>query len=461
MAEVSVEVIKINLEKRSLELNIKDGKVDEKSTYSLLKPPSFDSALVQKTSVQDILKTLRISSLVSDLANAVDLTFLAYNALAMTQVQSKVSALQKSLLDVFADSIVTVGTFAEKSEEVIESIIKIHNWLFDGKENLAVIELKLCGEIAQQMANDAQKLAKQFEGLFNDSQTLSAAALTEQGSVYQKREQMQAKLRELETKQAEASAKQKKLEQQYNASQKDYLQALEREGSLSERYESCPTRTVSDFASFFRAKPLSREPLKGARQSTSVQLELKESIASQSQKNLAELASYVSSISKLGTDILRAEVAIEIFHYAVQSIAEVVVSLNSMRLFWYSIETYCESLKTSQFVNHINNIARINDTTKRTKLYYGNKFMLFAITNLSDWVALDQLYKDYLIELKGAYNQLSSNIEQASIGYIALDKAQELANKILYRANRENEMFSLPYKGTHMVMINSFEIRRN
>jgi hypothetical protein len=77
---------------RSIKLSIEG----QEEVYSLKNPPAVTSHLVL-ASQKEILQNLSLSSVVSNLANAADLMFVAYNALAGTQVQSKMSGLQKSL----------------------------------------------------------------------------------------------------------------------------------------------------------------------------------------------------------------------------------------------------------------------------------------------------------------------------------------------------------------------------
>jgi|SRR5919199_2028412 chromosome segregation ATPase len=206
----------------------------QEEVYSLKSRPAVTSQLVLACE-KEILQSLSLSSVVSNLANAADLMFVAYNALAGTQVQSKMSGLQKSLLDVSADCILTVTAFEVNSEEVINYTIKSYKWLFDGQEKLAITQLVRCGEVAKTMATEAEKLAGHFKQLGNKSQEVLEGAINEESLEFNKKKELEAKLGELKANKKNAESLQKSLEAAYNEMQEAYLEAKEVETRESDR----------------------------------------------------------------------------------------------------------------------------------------------------------------------------------------------------------------------------------
>ncbi|BAY28903.1 hypothetical protein NIES2107_07400 [Nostoc carneum NIES-2107] len=432
----SITIVKNDSQQRSINLNI-EGREE---TYSLNVKPAFNSQLVLACE-KEILQNLSINSIVSNLTNAADLMFLAYNALAGTKVQSKMSALQKSLLDVSGDCVATVDAFVVQSQEVLESAIKIYRWLFESKENLAVIELKFCGEIAGEMANAAQKLAESFKDVDNKSQSVLEDSIREEGLEYKKREEMNQKLNDLKAQQTKALENQRQLEREYDIAQQDYLRAVEQERIEYDRYNSCPARTASAFSSFFRGKPLSQDPLEAARQYKALAYQYKEQIAAQSRRNLEELAVFAAQISNSQINISHAGAAVDTLHYAVKSLSGIVVSLNQTAMFWRSIEKYCKRMKTSEFLNYVKDLQEF-EKAKRIEYYSGEDFMLLAVTNLSEWAALNHVCQQYLKAAEDTYNQVSRNILAAPSIEQALQQAPVLAKKLLQSVEKEKQILN-------------------
>lgn len=216
---------------RSIKLSIEG----QEEVYSLKNPPAVTSQLVL-ASQKEILQNLSLSSVVSNLANAADLMFVAYNALAgVEKVQAKMSGLQKSLLDVSADCITTVTAFEVKSQEVINYTIKSYKWLFNCKDKLAVTQLVRCGEIAGQMAIEAEKLAGRFQELGTRSQGVLEDSINEENLENKKKKEMMEKLNELKANEANAKKLQTELQVAYNEMQEAFLEAKEQEKTESNR----------------------------------------------------------------------------------------------------------------------------------------------------------------------------------------------------------------------------------
>ncbi|MBD2162831.1 hypothetical protein H6G04_00270 [Calothrix membranacea FACHB-236] len=218
---------------RSIKLNVEG----QEETYSLKIQPAFTSKLV-RASEKEILQDLSLNSVISNLKNAADLIFVAYNALAGAdggKLQAKMSGLQKSLLDLTGDCITTVQGFESCSQEVITYTMKSYKWLFDGNEKLAITQLVRCGEIAGKMADEAQKLAERFKELGDKSQLVLEDSIKEEGLQEHKRLEMIQKLNELKANQVNAQKLQQELQIALDEVQKQYEEARAREKVESER----------------------------------------------------------------------------------------------------------------------------------------------------------------------------------------------------------------------------------
>ena len=81
-----------------------DYKVDiDGESYSVLSAPDQDSGLVQEEK-RNVLKGLSLDKLLRGLSSVGKYLDLAYNGTAGTKVQSKVSDLSKSLMDLTKDA---------------------------------------------------------------------------------------------------------------------------------------------------------------------------------------------------------------------------------------------------------------------------------------------------------------------------------------------------------------------
>jgi hypothetical protein len=229
----NIKVIQNLPSDRSIKLSI--GGREE--TYSLKIPPAFTSELV-RSSEKEILQNLSLSSVVSNLKNAADLMFVAYNSLAGAdggKLQSKMSGLQKSLLVLTSDCITTVQGFVTSTEEIITYTMKSYKWLFDGNEKLAVTQLVRCGEAAGRMADEAQKLANRFEELGNKSQLVLEDSIKEEGLQESKRLEMIQKLEDLKANQVNAKKLQAEIQVSLAEVQQLFEAASQREEKESDR----------------------------------------------------------------------------------------------------------------------------------------------------------------------------------------------------------------------------------
>jgi chemotaxis protein histidine kinase CheA len=227
MNELSVTVLP---EQR--ELVVVQG--SSKETYSLQTIPSKLSQLVVN-SKQEILHELHLSDIVLNLDNAAGLMYVAYNALAGTQIQSKMSGLQSALLDLCKDCIVTVQAFDIKSSEILTYLVQTYKWLFKGQEALALKQLERCGECAGEMAKKSEELAAGFTAIAKTTEAVLEASQDEENLQYQKMNELQAKLRKIEADKAAKGVLQKELIVGIEEMRTLYTEAKELEKIESER----------------------------------------------------------------------------------------------------------------------------------------------------------------------------------------------------------------------------------
>ncbi|MFB2934302.1 hypothetical protein ACE1B6_03410 [Aerosakkonemataceae cyanobacterium BLCC-F154] len=374
--------------------------------YSVNSLPAITSQLVLE-SCQDILGELYFDSLVWNLTNAADFIFLAYNALAETAVQAKISRLQKSLLDISGDCVTTLDIFGIQSQEVGKTLIKIYGLLLARKEKLAKIQFKYCGQIAQDMADAAQKLAQQIEELCSQSQLVNEDAINIKNLTIAEKSDLIEKLKEFESKEAAAKVLRDDLEKSLANLTREYYASV---AKLQDGWFIGAVKTVANACGI-----VVRDPKEEALRETHTTYNRKsQEYRQEMTKNLNDIKLYAYEISKAQSAISDAARGVKTFEYAVRALSIIVAALKRTTLFWRSIQIYCEQLENSGFASSFEDIQK-NSLSEQQIIeeYTNDKFMLLFVKNLSEWVALNTVSHEYKIAAKNTYDKISSNIASA------------------------------------------------
>ncbi|QIR36559.1 hypothetical protein HCG51_07200 [Tolypothrix sp. PCC 7910] len=399
--------------------------------YSVQKPPASDSQLVLE-SRQDILGKLSIDSLVLNFQNAADFMFLAFNALAGTEVWSKVSGLQKSLLDISGDCMNTLDIFGLRAQEVAKTFIKIYGLLLQGKDKLAIIQLKYCGKIAGDMANESEKLAKRIAELGSQSQLVNEEAINLKTLTEKEKSHLTQKLHEFEAKQAAAEVRRKELAAQLDRLTKEYFVSVSK---LQDGWFIGAVKAVAN-ACGIRVRDPKEEALR----------ETHATYNRESQKynqlildNLNELKQYAAEILRAQSGVSEAARSVETFHYAIRALSAIVSTLTDATLFWRSIETYCRQLESSSFSNAVHDYQGEFSPEELIQQYSSQEFMLLFVKTLSQWVALDSVCREYLVAAKNTYNKVSNNIMASPSIAKAKEQTPVLAKQIFDAIDKQTQ----------------------
>lgn len=162
-------------------------------TYDLTCLPDQSSPLIAQAS-NEILQDMQVNSIIQNLENVSRLMFIAYNALAGTMVQSKMSRLQKKFLDLMDDSTQTITTFQSKSKNICTLVIQAYQWLLKGKEKMALNQFQKCANDAAAMADKAELLAAGFQALSDQSEEVLESTQDEQTLQYQKMDELKQQM---------------------------------------------------------------------------------------------------------------------------------------------------------------------------------------------------------------------------------------------------------------------------
>jgi len=394
-----ITIVNNNLEAGSIALSING--IQE--VYSVKISPAETSQLVLE-SRQDILGKLSIDTLTMNLQNAADLMFLAFNALAGTDVWTEVSGLQKSLLDISGDCMTTLDIFGLRSKEVAKTLIKIYGLLLQGKDKLAIIQFKYVGKIAGDMANESQILADKIASLGKKSENVNEKAINLKALSQSEKSRMTKLLGDFQAKQAAAEVTRKQLAEDMDKLTREYFDSVSK---LQTGWFLGAVKTVAN-ACGIRVRDPNEDALRETHATYNRTSQEYNRLIS---NNLNELQAYTLKIQEAQSSVSDAAKSVETFHYAVRALSAIVASLADATLFWRSIETYCKQLENSSFSNAIQDYQGNLSPVELIKEYTIQGFIVLFIKNLCQWVALNSVCKQYHVAANNTYNKVSTNIQ--------------------------------------------------
>ncbi len=449
MADITI--VNSNSVPGSIALSI-NGKQE---VYSVQNPPASNSQLVLE-SRQDILGKLSIDSLVLNLQNAADLMFLAYNALAGTEVWPKVSKLQESLLDISGDCKTTLDIFGIRSQEVSEALIKIYGLLLQGndkKDKLAIIQFKYCREIAGNMANESEKLAGKIAALGSQSQLVNEDAIDLKVLSEIEKSNMTQKLNAFTAQNEASEVRRQELAEKMDELTREYFTSV---AKLKDGWFKGAVKTVGN-ACGVKVRDPNEEALRETHVTYNrVSQEYNQLILN----NLNELKQYAAEILKAKSAVSEAASGVETFHYAIRALCAIVATLSDATLFWRTIETYCKQLENSGFSNAVHDYQGELSPEELIKEYSSQEFIVLFVKNLAQWVALNSVCREYLEAAKHTYNTVEDNIIKSPS--IAEAKAQTpvLAKRIFDSIDKQTKALEVTAKqdkrwGNHITLLNA------
>lgn len=198
--------------------------------YDLSKIPDKNAPLIQ-TASQEILQEMQVNSIIQNLENVSRLMFVAYNALSGTNMQSRMSNLQKTYLSLMDDSSQTITTFKNKSEEICHLVIRAYDWLIKGKESMALLQFNKCAADAAAMAEEAEKLADGFSQLSDQAEEVLEKSQDYQALQYQKMDELKAKMDEYNANLKRCESLRDSLEEDIKSVNQAYEDARKKEQS--------------------------------------------------------------------------------------------------------------------------------------------------------------------------------------------------------------------------------------
>lgn len=164
--ELQLAVVK---DSDKIKLTLKQFNISE--SFYINERPSVKSRLVIQ-SKKNICHDLDLKKLVVNLNNTADLMYVAYNALTGTKIQSKMSGLQKKLMDLCDECIIAMQDITQNTGFIIEQVIMAYDLLFQFEEEACIELIATCSEYAGEMAQTSERLAGKFSLMADDTEKI-------------------------------------------------------------------------------------------------------------------------------------------------------------------------------------------------------------------------------------------------------------------------------------------------
>jgi peptidoglycan hydrolase CwlO-like protein len=205
--------------------------------YNLTSPPDYEKddrkldPLV-KAQRDNLLQQINLNELNDNLYLSVELLFVAYNGVAGAQggkLQADINKIMGDLALVCNDCIVTMDTFHSKTGDIISLLGETYSYLVTGKEKMAILRLKRCGDASEAMSVKSNELSLRFIDLQKRSTAAKSNTILEEASENEKKEAAAKAIRELESKLKTEQANQGELTKQAGEMQGKYDEAQKKE----------------------------------------------------------------------------------------------------------------------------------------------------------------------------------------------------------------------------------------
>jgi chemotaxis protein histidine kinase CheA len=195
--------------------------------YSVAAIPDATSKLVLEARAT-ILGELKLDDLLQNLKLVGKLLFVAYNGVAKEpKLRGEISTLQISYMRLCADSQQAMGAFDRYCTKILRNLSDLFGYLMTGEEDTALLYIKYVGEIAQEMATTAGKLAEGFNGIYLQATQALAGAEVAKGTEEQKRQALELQKKDFEALTDKANKRTAEIAKSKERLQKLYDEAKE------------------------------------------------------------------------------------------------------------------------------------------------------------------------------------------------------------------------------------------
>ena len=415
-------------------------------TYDLISIPSAESKLV-KSAKREFLEQLDLHSLADDLGKLGKFMRLAYNGVAgHTELQIKVQRVGYKITKLADKSAVTVYQFKETSQDVLEELKTTYQYLLEGLERAAVINLSMMADKAAGMAEAAEELRKDFDlasddviSALEDTQTAKGDQEKMKKTLEKEREELDLKRKQAEKLEIIAREAEEKAEKLYNEAQarQDKAQDVHDSAQKQVRQEMSVIRSVADSITgvvtgvtsaaaltlIFRLEKAAEklmeigdktgyeEAIKRANREKMMHLQQMKKERDQRREAIQQCIEFTQKIISCKNDNDLAEVTINALHNSVGALKCLSATMMEATKFWEMMQLHCKALASGQIKDKVEKMIEM-PKEERLNTWTSTGFKKTAVRYYTRWVLLDTLSSVYRLQIQNTSRELYKYLKE-------------------------------------------------
>ena len=410
-------------------------------TYDLISIPSAESKLV-KSARREFLDQLDLHSLADDLGKLGKFMRLAYNGVAgHTELQIKVQRVGYKITKLADKSAVTVYRFKETSQDVLEELKTTYQYLLEGLEKAAVINLSMMADKAAGMAEAAEELRSSDDVIkaLEETQTAKGNQEKEKKTLEKKREEFDLKRQQAEKLEIIAREAEEKAEKLYNEAQarEEKAQGVHENAQMQVRQEMSTIRSVADSITgvltgvtsaaaltlIFRLEKAAEKLLeigdkagyekaiKRANREKMMLLEQMKKERDQRREAIQQCIEFTQKIISCKNDNDLAEVTINALHNSVGALKCLSATMMQATRFWEMMQLQCKELASRDIKDKVEKMIEMPKEERRN-IWTSTGFKRNAVRHYTRWVLLDDLSSVYRLQIQNTSRELYKYLKE-------------------------------------------------
>ena len=417
-------------------------------SFDLVTLPNPKSVLVRKAK-ENFLGSLDLASLVDDLGKLGNFIRLAYNGVAgNTEIQIKVQKVGYKITNLADQSAFTVHSFKRASQDVLQELQSTYQYLKDGLEEMALETLSLLNGVAIEMATAAEKLHDDFKKATNDvidalqdTQRAKGTQEEKKRALLKEREEFDREKQKAEELQKSALEAEERASVLYTEAQKREDEAFDKQGSFFAALTDGVTAIAGAVSEGMRGnleeamKKLgklgdrsgNKEAMKMANEEKMKHLDEMQKQHNMRRDALLQCIEFTEKIKSCRNNDDLADVAVEALHGSIGALKSLSATMMDVATFWRQMQSHCETLAKVDVRKKVETGMKFPKET-RQEVWASKPFVESAVWFYSKWVALDDVCKVYMLQIKETRQDLYSYLKENPTIEEAKENVRELAD---------------------------------
>ena len=398
-----------------------------------------------------LLGSIDLIALMNDFGRLGSFIRIAYNGVGaagpkFTEIQIEIQDIGYSITRLFDSSALTVSRFEVASKTVLFDLQSTYDYLLDNLEELAFETLSSVSKIAQDMVKAAQKLheevtveeerveatLKSTQRAKGDQALLIQEKARERKELELQEEQQQQLLKEAQEKEHKAEKQFQEYEEREEEAFDDMKDGL---GIFKTLINSVTSKVgLKVFDDTQGEKNV--EYLKKKREEAKKMLE-----EYQQQRHAAEnkMMEFAIKMKNCEGEENMAEIAEEALHEAIGALKHISSILMQVIQFWKQMQQHCELLANNKILDTLQFAIEHYPEDKRLKVWTSSGFKKKAIVFYAQWVALNNVCKEYMKQIKLTQRDLYSYLRENPSYEECQQNVKVLASQFLENLQRDQK----------------------